>query len=286
MESIRELRAICQKTAHQDVTNVYMRFVCRFFSVYITRLLIPTRVTADQVSFAMILTGVLANLFFLGAPRILFLMGAFVLQLWYLLDCVDGEVARYRSYQKNQEIVQEKLDLAMTGAYWDYLNHYIVHGLVPLTASFGVYLSRHHWGWLLVGFVASIAQTLLLAVHDTKSRAFVAKFRKALRSSYGVGLRGMKKGSVGDQPQEKGWSLPKWIFVVMHYSCTYPTVMNVATIAGLLNCFIRSVDFRTWFLLYYGMASTMVFLGIAAQNLRNQGLDREFEEEFCVEARS
>ena len=45
MESIAELRNICQTTAKKDVSNVYMRYVSRFFSIYLTRLILPLPVT-------------------------------------------------------------------------------------------------------------------------------------------------------------------------------------------------------------------------------------------------
>jgi len=284
VESIRELKTICQTTAKKDVTNVYMRYVCRSVSIHITRLLIPTNVTADQVSFVMILTGVIANLFFLSPYRIVFLLGTLVLQFWYILDCVDGEIARYRAYQKNQQVVQEKMELQMTGAYWDYLNHYIVHGLVPLTTSFGLYQATKNTGWILIGFVASISQTLLLAVHDAKSRAFVAKIRKMIKSNW-VGSRDQETSPQSNKSQ---WNFAKWAFVIIHYSCTYPTVMNVATLVAILSVMRvggPDSDFRPLFLLYYSLASLTVFLGIATKNLRNHGLDYEFDEHFFAEPR-
>ncbi len=271
LESFGELKKICQTTAHKDVTNVYMRFVSRNISIFITRFLIPTPVTADQVSFAMIVMGILASLFFLSSSQAMFVLGALGLQLWYLLDCVDGEIARYRLYQKTGKLVEEKVELPMTGAYWDYLNHYIVHGLAPLTAGFGLFLAYENLAWFLLGFLASISQVMLLAVHDTKSRAFIAKVKKAGQSHW-VGLN--PKPNKGET-QKKKWGLAKWIFVALHYSTTYPTVMNAALLAGIF-------DLRGFFLVYYALVSPIVFIGLAAKNLRNQGLDREFESEFFL----
>ena len=67
MEKIAELRVICQTTAKKDISNVYMRYVCRFFSIYLTRIFLPLGVAADQVSFAMILTGMIGA-FYLAMP--------------------------------------------------------------------------------------------------------------------------------------------------------------------------------------------------------------------------
>ena len=108
MESIAELRKICQSTAKKDKSNVYMRYVSRFFSIYLTRLVLPTRGTPNQVSFTMIVTGVASSFFFLSPHRAIFLLGAFLLQLWYIIDCMDGEVARYRQYQNTQTVITDK----------------------------------------------------------------------------------------------------------------------------------------------------------------------------------
>jgi hypothetical protein len=275
MESLSELKAICQTTAKKDVSNVYMRYVSRSLSIFLTRALIPTRVTPDQVSFAMIVTGVLSAVCFLCPDEILFFVGALVLQFWYILDCVDGELARYRDYVKRRQITQEKSDLPITGGYWDYLNHYIVHGIVPLGLSYGFFLKTGAHFWLYCGYIMSLSQTMLLAVHDTKSRAFLGKLTK-MGKTHDIRL---KAGTAGLDTPPKKHSLPKWGFMILHYSCTYPTVMNVITLTALVSLFVPG-DLRSLLLLYYAAGSLRVFLGLAAKNLRNKGLDRDFDSQF------
>jgi len=214
-----------------------------------------------------------------------FLLGTLILQIWYVLDCADGEVARYRAYQKNQILVKDKESFPITGGYWDYLNHYIVHGLVPLTVSYGLFLAYNNSAWILIGFLASLFQTLLLAVHDTKSRAFIGKIRK-LSDEHWVRYRKDGKTAGPGEGEGERWGLTKWAFVIMHYTCTYPTVMNVATLCGIAAVIWRTdgwADFRALFLLYYVIASGIVFLGLAAKNLWNSGLDREFDQSYCVQ---
>ncbi|HTL48789.1 MAG TPA: hypothetical protein VL688_12085 [Verrucomicrobiae bacterium] len=275
MESLQELKAICQTTAKKDVSNVYMRYVSRSLSIFLTRALIPTAVTPDQVSFVMILTGLLSAVFFLCPDKIVFFLGTLVLQFWYILDCVDGELARYRDYVKRKEITKEKSDLPITGGYWDYLNHYIVHGSTALGLGYGYFAKTGSHFWLFCGFVMSLAQTMLLAVHDTKSRAFVGKLTKMGKTHDVI----VKTVGAGAPEQPKQHSLPKRIFMIVHYSGTFPTVMNVITLAALLSLFGKG-DFRALLLLYYAAASTVVFLGLAAKNLKDRGVDRDFDALF------
>ncbi len=280
MESIKELRVICQTTAKKDVSNYYMRYVSRFFSIYISRILLPLPVHADQVSLAMIVVGVGSTFIFLSPDRGLFLWGALGLQLWYVLDCADGEVARYRFYQRAKEVVVDKTRLSMTGSYWDYLNHYIVHGLSLFLISYGAFRINGDSKWLLVGFTASFFQMLLLAVHDSKSRAFVGKIHK---EASGQTVACAKQRSAGTtQASPKRHSPFKWVFMGMHYSCTFPTVMNVITLTAISNLMVRTggTDLRLGLILYYAVASGIVFICIAARNLSNKRIDRDFEEQF------
>lgn len=286
MQSLQELKTICQTTAKKDVSNVYMRYVCRSLSIFVTRALIPTPVTPNQVSFVMIVTGTLAALFFLCPDTLVFFAGTLVLQFWYILDCVDGELARYRDYEKRGQVTRDKTELPITGGYWDYLNHYIVHGLVPLGMSYGYYARTGSSFWLFAGYIASISQTLLLAVHDTKSRAFIGKLTR-IGGSHWIGIRQSKPSEAGPKIHKRH-SLPKWIFMILHYSCTFPTVMNVITLGGLfsvLGVFGPKTDLRGFLTLYYAGASLLVFLGLAAKNLRHQGVDHDFDDLFEFKAR-
>jgi len=281
MESIEELKTICQTTAKKDISNIYMRYICRAISIHITRLLIPTSVTADQVSAAMIVVGVVASLFFLCVSPFFFITGILLLQLWYVLDCVDGEVARYRNYHKDQQVTDDKMDLPITGAYWDYLNHYIVHGLVPFTVGFGVFRATGNSFWILVGFLASLGQTLLLAIHDTKSRLFLGKINRVAQSAFSITCKAQPAGEK-KIAKVKQWSFGKWIFVIFHYTTTYPTVMNVLTVLGFISLFAVPLAARITFIIYYAVASLVVFLGLARNNLWHSALDREFDETYAV----
>ena len=282
MESIAELRTICQTTAKKDISNIYMRYVCRAISIHVTRFLIPTAVTADQVSAVMILVGVLASLMFLCVNPILFFLGILLLQLWYVLDCVDGEVARYRNYRKAQKVTDDKMDLPITGAYWDYLNHYIVHGLVPFTVGFGVFRATGNSFWVLIGFLASLGQTLLLAIHDTKSRLFLGKITRLGQSAFSITCK-VQPRSEKKMDKVRRWSLKKWIFVIFHYTTTYPTVMNVLTVLGGISLVTLPIALRIIFILYYAVASLVVFLGLARANLWNSALDLEFDRTYAAQ---
>lgn len=97
--SIADVRAICQPdsvrlraNSEHWVADVYLRQI----SPYLTRLLLRTSISANGVTYLMILTGIGAA----GALLIPGLPGVFIAailgQFQMLWDCCDGEVARWR----------------------------------------------------------------------------------------------------------------------------------------------------------------------------------------------
>jgi phosphatidylglycerophosphate synthase len=113
--TLAELQAVCQPQAVMGRVNgehwagrLYMRHV----SIRVTRMLLPTRVSADAVTWAMIVAGLVAALV-LTVPHPLTPLVTFVLiQLQLLLDCVDGEIARWRG------------TCSPAGIYLDRIAHY------------------------------------------------------------------------------------------------------------------------------------------------------------------
>jgi len=275
MEPIKELREICQTTAKKDRSNWYMRHVSRFFSIYLTRLLLPTPVTPNQVSFAMIATGVLACLLFVIEDAAVFFIAALVLQFWYILDCSDGEVARYRQYQKKAEIVTDKRNSPMAGSYYDMMNHYIINFLVPMMLGYGLFLIDGNFIWLNLGIAGSLGQVMTLAMHDGRSRALIAQVRKF----DSVRVIKSKENASGDGKKR---SLPHLVFMVIHYSTTYPTVMNMVLVAALLNFVLPVWDWRIPLLAYISGSSGLVTTVFISRTIARKTIEEEFKNSFEV----
>ena len=121
--TIAEIRRVCQPPAVRGrrnsehwVADVYLRDI----SPYLTRLLLRTPITANQVTWLMVLTGMGAA----GALLIPGLPGAMIAallgQLQMLWDCCDGEVARWRG------------TTSPAGVFIDRVGHYTTEGLIPI----------------------------------------------------------------------------------------------------------------------------------------------------------
>jgi phosphatidylglycerophosphate synthase len=93
MLAIDELRAICQVGKDQDPAWYVIH---RRWSIHVTAWLIDAGVRADQVSLAMMACGVAGAALLACTSVVAVVGGAALLYLAFLLDKVDGEVARYR----------------------------------------------------------------------------------------------------------------------------------------------------------------------------------------------
>ena len=123
MESIDELRRICRKDKND---SWYPAHFARKISIYFTKLLLYTPITANQATLLVILIGIAAVILFSMGGIWYVLSGALVLQLCYIFDHVDGNIARYKKVS------------SLTGAYFDFLSDLIVHAIIFAGIAFGV----------------------------------------------------------------------------------------------------------------------------------------------------
>ncbi len=121
--TIGQLRAVSQPEAVRGRKNAehWSGEYLRHFSLYTTRLLVPTRMMPNGVTGLMILSGwcIAASLLVPGiwGP----LLAVFFGQLQMYLDCVDGELARWRQR------------FSPAGIFLDRVAHYTTEGFVGLT---------------------------------------------------------------------------------------------------------------------------------------------------------
>ncbi|GAA2125375.1 CDP-alcohol phosphatidyltransferase family protein [Streptomyces synnematoformans] len=134
--------------------RLYMREV----SLRVDRHLVTTRVTPNQLTYVMTLAGVLAApaLLVPGIPGAL--LGVLMVQLYLLLDCVDGEVARW------------KQQFSIGGVYLDRVGAYLCDAAVLV--GFGLRAAdpwgegSADWLWAFLGTLAALGAVLIKAETD------------------------------------------------------------------------------------------------------------------------
>ncbi|BAC69369.1 putative phosphatidylglycerophosphate synthase [Streptomyces avermitilis MA-4680 = NBRC 14893] len=130
----------------------------RELSLRIDRHLVNTRITPNQLTYVMTVAGVLA------APALLVpgitgaVLGVVMVQLYLLLDCVDGEVARW------------KQQFSLGGVYLDRVGAYLCDAAVLV--GFGLRAAdlwgsgRIDWLWAFLGTLAALGAILIKAETD------------------------------------------------------------------------------------------------------------------------
>ncbi len=236
-QSIRELRRICQDQVTRG-GSWYARNFARRISIYFTKLLLYTPITANQTTFLSVLVGIVAGLLFISGDSWHVLGGAVVLQLWYIFDHVDGEIARYRK------------QTSLTGKYFDYMSHFIVHPYIFASITFGVYNQFHNITVFIFGFCAAISLVIFDLIHwYGQSITLYGEITRDLKKinflSEDIRVRELKDKNNPSLEKVKGEFKKKHhklfyighIFVWALFLEHYPSIMNVIFIAGVLNLF-------------------------------------------------
>jgi len=161
--SISELRA---KTQPESVTgrvnsehwiaDLYLRRI----SPYLTRILLPTGITPNGVTYLMILTGISISIAFSLSGAVGVLLALFLSQLQMLFDCVDGEIARWR----------EKFSPA--GIFLDKVGHYFAEALIPI--AIGIRLMGYGGDYYLP-FLGALLATLIVINKGLNDAVHVAR---------------------------------------------------------------------------------------------------------------
>ncbi len=169
MVSIDELRVRTQPDsifARNSGEHWAGRLYMRRASPYLTRLLIPTRITPNGVTWLMIAVG-------LAAAAVLTLPGWWppvvvvaLIQCQLLLDCSDGELARWRGVS------------SPAGIYLDRMAHYLTEAALPVALAI-----RADGGWDSIGGwtdLGLLTAVLVLIVRIEYTLVYVARAESGL----------------------------------------------------------------------------------------------------------
>jgi phosphatidylglycerophosphate synthase len=165
--ALEELREVCQpraKLASRNGEHWAGRLYMRKISLRVTRLLVRTPVTPDQLTWTMVVCGVASGAALAIPGPAGAVLAALLMQLFLLFDCVDGEVARWKGQN------------SATGIYVDRLGAYLADAALLAGAGFRAAESGLG-GWLSLGIATALGVVLLKASTDLVD---VARARRGL----------------------------------------------------------------------------------------------------------
>lgn len=176
--TLEQLREVCQppevrarRNAEHWTAELYLRHI----SIYLTAILVRTRISANGVTGLMILAGWLMSVALL-IPGVWGPLLAVVLsQVQLYFDCSDGEVARWRGTQSPR------------GIFIDMVGHHTTEALIPIALGYRVFKELQTQGssveqaWPTL-FMATVLSVLLvlnrsqsLMVHAARGMAGLGK---------------------------------------------------------------------------------------------------------------
>lgn len=138
---------------------VLSRIFYRPVSFYLASLATKMKLTANTVSYYSAVIGIIACLLFLIDHIAFKITGALLINLWLILDCTDGNIARSVKRQPY-------------GEFADGISSYILVGLMCTTIGFSVYqtggvIVAASSPWIiLLGALASSADTMMRLIYQ------------------------------------------------------------------------------------------------------------------------
>lgn len=143
LAKLRHLARTDEDGAEKQVLSLHDRFFARVLAPPVAWLALKLGLSADAVTFLSVLSGVAGALAF-ACPEVRALwMAVSLLQISYLLDCVDGDVARARGTS------------SVDGYLRDTLRHYLMNPLVFACLGFEV-VQRNPATWVLAVVLLSV----------------------------------------------------------------------------------------------------------------------------------
>ena len=174
--TIAQIREISQpvsvtgrSTSEHWVADLYLRRL----SPYLTRIFLRTPISANGVTWLMILTGASIGPALLIQGWVGIALALFLSQLQMLIDCCDGEVARWRNTKSPM------------GIFLDKLGHYLAECLIPLCLGLrlagwpneSVTTSIYPYFGALLAILISINKGLNDAVHVARAFSGLEKIQ-------------------------------------------------------------------------------------------------------------
>lgn len=157
--TVPELEAICGGEGRnpddpRDFRSAYARPV-RKLSIRFTWLLLHTRLSANQVTVLAILVGMAGAALLAWSDFWPLLIGVLLLQLSFVLDFSDGEIARYQA-------TRGRTTTNAGGAFLDWIGHYYVPAAMIGALAYGAFTVNGR-DWLLLAALVIIFSLVRIA---------------------------------------------------------------------------------------------------------------------------
>ncbi|MCZ6775681.1 MAG: CDP-alcohol phosphatidyltransferase family protein [Ignavibacteria bacterium] len=223
--SIEELKQFKYRVNPEEHQGPYGYYFFRPLSLYLTYLALRLGLTANQVTVSQTIVGLMGVAFLASPTPTLTITGLLLLQCGYMLDNVDGEVARFRN------------QVSITGKFLDAINHELVVMGMYFSLGIGTYFRLGHFETVVFGFMAGffslrldISTMYLEAARFVETRLDRSyEYYRGLQ--FGEHLKLHRQGK--DEQSRKR---------VIYGLFAYPATMNIVTVLVLADLLLAPID--------------------------------------------
>lgn len=254
MSVIRELRLKLQEP-RKYCDTFYGRYVMRRLSIYLTLFFSRLKLTPSQITFFSILFGAVGiAFFFLRKP----VEGILCVNIWYLLDHVDGEMARLRNEQ------------TLTGLFFDTMANPILFPAIFFSMGASVNQALPNL-WLFAGAAAGYGSFMLMTISFCESSVVLDSWQK---------VQGWPpKPAPINEPITSDKALPKKIFTSLHTISTFPVFLPIATL-GIIGSAVMGGFFQEYFIkaliTYYALTQNVLWVIILMHKVKTKSIDKRY----------
>lgn len=145
--------------------------------------------------------------------------GCLLLHVWYLLDHVDGQLARLQG------------TASLDGTALDYLMHHGVQLFLPQAVCFGLFRSTEATAWLFAGAAWGGGSLLLGLRHDVRYKAFIQRL-KLLHGELQLIGGGGGRPVPAELPNRKGAYVFRWCVMKSYETHIVMMTLSLITLAA------------------------------------------------------
>ncbi|MBN1405546.1 MAG: CDP-alcohol phosphatidyltransferase family protein [Candidatus Omnitrophica bacterium] len=265
--TFEEFRVIAQsKKAISD--PMYRKFIVRKISIFLTMIFLRLKISANTITVLSMLCGVLAFLCFIISNYIGFLLALIFMQLWYLFDTSDGEVARYHRYIDNAE---DKLSLS--GLFFDNINHHLVHMLIIFGFSIAIFKLDPDLKVIIAGFFLMTSVLFVRLVSDCKSTAFLSRITKKKSFQVLTNAYTIPSSNTG---------LKVWIFSRAYSLFLFPKMLNIFSILIILLLVsnLKNAKIMALIIIAYAILGTALMFIKIYRVINSKRTEEEYNKRF------
>lgn len=281
--SLVELELRCQKPDYRRSGNWMARRVSRPAALRITWIVHPWSISPHAMTLAALLCAVAAAVAIARGDVAGWLIGAALLQLWYLLDHVDGQLARLHGAA------------TLDGMQLDYVMHHLVNLMIPWGVAFGLMQATGAAAWMVAGLAWSVGLLLLGLVNDARYKAFIGRLKQlegqvmvvgggrqmppfAPASSPGPCARPLGAAEAGHKGR---LSLTNVLVCVVHTArkfCEIHVVMNTLTAVAVVQLLAGGIAPGKLYLAIAAPLALATAVSTLARDIHRGAAEREFAQ--------